>query len=177
MWWFERRLAKKKQISALRKQSMLIYDHLAEVTVGLTERDQLGLKDDFPLRFDVMVLLVAGVLHRLRCQGEAEALAQVLWELTFEGFEESLRNRGVTDIRMAPRMSKLLMQATGRRNAYLAAWDADDVDALRVAVARNVLNGAVPDDERVAVLLAAVDGVQETAVTFLKKFTVIQGAK
>ncbi|MEO5330701.1 MAG: hypothetical protein H7839_01650 [Magnetococcus sp. YQC-5] len=161
MWWLKRRLAKKSLQARLRGQAMTIYDQLAKRTLDLTGGDQLGLPDDFALRFDVMVLLVAGVLRGMRQRGDAKELAQGLWEMTFEGFEESLRNRGVTDIRMAARMNKLLMQATGRRNAYLMAWDAGEVQVLREAVGRNVLNGADPQDSRVDILLEAVQGMEQ----------------
>lgn len=161
MWWLKRRLAKKSFEARLRGQAMTIYDQLAERTLALTGGDHLGLPDDFALRFDVMVLLVAGVLRRMRQREDAKELAQCLWEMTFEGFDESLRSRGVTDVRMAARMNKLLAQATGRRNAYLMAWDAGDVPALREAVGRNVLNGADPQDSRVDILLEAVQGMEQ----------------
>lgn len=160
MWWLTGYLAKKSRNAQLRKQSMGIYDHLAERTLQLTAEARLGMADEFPLRFDVMVLLVAGVLHRLRQQSGLEELAQILWEMTFEGFEESLRNRGVTDIRMAARMRKLLMEATGRRNVYLAAWDGQDQTALQSAIARNILNSKEWQDPRVGVLLEAVQEVK-----------------
>ncbi|MBF0180863.1 MAG: ubiquinol-cytochrome C chaperone family protein [Magnetococcales bacterium] len=146
---------------AMRALAMAIHDRLAERTLALTGGDRLGIADDFPLRFDVMVLLAAAAVHRLRRQGNQEAMAQAVWEMTFEGFEESLRKRGVTDLRMGTRMNRLLRQAGGRGMAYLTAWEAGDEIALRAAVARNVLNGADPDDPRVAELLASARQVLE----------------
>ncbi|MBF0263143.1 MAG: ubiquinol-cytochrome C chaperone family protein [Magnetococcales bacterium] len=136
---------------------MALHDRMVAVALGWTAGDRLEVTDDFPLRFDVMILLVAGVVHRLHHRGEVEA-AQALWDMTFEGLEESLRQRGVTDLSMARRMKKLVRQATGRRDAYLAPWDAGDGSALRQAVARNVFNGADPEEERVSGLIAAVEG-------------------
>ncbi|MBF0127725.1 MAG: hypothetical protein HQM02_11005 [Magnetococcales bacterium] len=162
MWWFERRQAKKMHHEALRARAMGIYDQLAGRTLALTAGERLGVSDDFPLRFDVMVLQVAATLHHLHHQTRETGLARLLWEMTFEGFEESLRGRGVTDIRMAARMNKLLAQGTGRRNAYLAALDAGDRTALREAIARNVLNGAPPDDPRVEVLLESIQEIPHT---------------
>ncbi|MBF0190386.1 MAG: hypothetical protein HQL99_04465 [Magnetococcales bacterium] len=137
--------------------AMALYDRLATRALALTHADRLGIPDDFPLRFDVMTLLVAGLLHRLRHQENSQALSQALWEMTYEGFEESLRCRGVTDMGMGRRMKKLVLQGTGRRDAYLAAWDAQDPQALRAAVARNVLNGADPADARIDIVLAEVE--------------------
>ncbi|MBF0614697.1 MAG: hypothetical protein HQL92_06040 [Magnetococcales bacterium] len=131
------------------------HDRLAAMTLTLTRDERLGVTDDFPLRFDVMVLLVAGVLFHWRTRQD-QAWSHALWEMTYEGFEESLRNRGVTDMGMGRRMKKLFRQGTGRRDAFLAAWEAGDPDAVRAAVARNVLNGADPADSRVDCLLEAV---------------------
>ncbi|MEO5346244.1 MAG: hypothetical protein H7834_07695 [Magnetococcus sp. YQC-9] len=161
MWWLWRNRLKKKAAREIRTRILALYDQLAGETLRLTAGDRLGVNDDFPLRFDVMILLVAGVVHRLHHRGDDE-LAQALWEMTFEGLEESLRQRGVTDLSMARRMKKLVRHATGRRDAFLAAWDAKDETALRQAVARNVLNGADPLDQRVSGLIAAVGEVVET---------------
>ncbi len=156
----------------MRSRAMAIHSRLVDRTLTLTRDGELAIEDGFPLRFDVMVLLVAAALRHLRRQeggARVTALSQALWDITFEGFEESLRDRGVTDIRMAARMRKLLMNATGRRDAYLQAWEmldrAENIDAtgaervmdghwpIREAIARNVLNGATIGDSRVDRLL------------------------
>ncbi|MBF0294323.1 MAG: ubiquinol-cytochrome C chaperone family protein [Magnetococcales bacterium] len=155
MMWFEGRQTKKRSQQAMRARAMTIHDHLAERTLALTHGDRLAIADDFPLRFDVMVFLAAAAVHRLRRHDNEEAMSQAVWEMAFEGFEESLRNRGVTDLRMGARMNRLLRQAGGRGMAYLTAWESGDETALRAAIARNILNGADPDDARVAVLLAS----------------------
>ncbi|MBF0271786.1 MAG: hypothetical protein HQL98_06975 [Magnetococcales bacterium] len=157
MWWFARSSTKKDQSHGLRPLAMGLYDRLATRALALTGGERLGIPDDFPLRFDVMILLVAGMLHRLRHAENGKELSQALWEMTYEGFEESLRSRGVTDMGMGRRMKKLVLQGTGRRDAYLAAWDGQDPEALRAAVARNVLNGADPTDTRIDIVLAEVE--------------------
>ncbi len=156
MWWIGQSATKKSPDGELRARTLSLHDRLAAEALAVTAGDRLGILDDFSLRFDVMILLTAGVLHRLQREMSDTTMAQALWEMTYEGFQESLRNRGVTDMGMGRRMKKLLLQGTGRRDAYLAAWDAGDVGALRRAVARNVLNGADPEDERVDRLLEAV---------------------
>lgn len=120
----------------------------------------LGIEDTFSLRFDIMIFFISEVLRHLHDAGPIHAArSQLLWDITFEGLEESLRDRGVTDIRLASRMRKLLQDALGRRNAYLAAWAQPDAsEAIRIVMARNILNGASPTDPRIDTLLAHLPG-------------------
>jgi hypothetical protein len=149
-------------------EMLAVHDRLVDRTHALAQLETLHIRNDFSLRFEIMVLLTTAVLYRLRhagsdrvngeppaCQegivappGDPDAVA-ALWEITFEGFEYSLRQHGVNDIRISARMRKLLMHATGRRNAYLLALEDSDPDVLRHAIGRNVLNGAEPDDPRI----------------------------
>lgn len=141
-----------------RAEALQRYDRCAQAALQLAGTGGLGLEDDFNLRFELMILFASQALHRMRlASGQPDSpAAQALWEMVFEGFDHSLRQRGVVDLRMAGRMRKLLLHATGRRNAYLAAWEAGDEGLLREAIARNVLNLAPADDARVAVVLAAL---------------------
>ncbi|MBF0369838.1 MAG: ubiquinol-cytochrome C chaperone family protein [Magnetococcales bacterium] len=86
-----------------------------------------------------------------------QSLSQALWEITFEGFEMSLRQRGVNDVRIGARMRQIFQDATGRRNIYLSAWENGDQDALRRAIRRNVLNTRPLEDPGIDRILAALD--------------------
>lgn len=144
-----------------------LHNHLAQRALALAESGALGLADGFDLRFEVMVLLVSAALHHLGTrQGRQGAALARLWELTFEGFDFSLRQRGVMDVRMGKRMQKLFQHATGRRNAYLDALDQGDETALAAAVARNVLDGAPATDPRVGMVLAELPEVAARVTTF-----------
>ena len=139
----------------LRLECLALHDRLVDRTIALTTAGQLQIKDDFSLRFEVMVLLVAVVLYHLTAKNEKQR-AEQLWEITFEGFESRLREQGVNDIRIAAKMRKLLLYATGRRNAYLAAIPHNDQALLRQAIGRNVLNGAEASDPRINLLLEEI---------------------
>ncbi|MBF0184858.1 MAG: ubiquinol-cytochrome C chaperone family protein [Magnetococcales bacterium] len=172
MSWFKRFSVKEQAIhpasepqeAILRRQAMAIHDGIIERVLLIIEQENLHLNDNFELRFDILMLLVSHVLRYLHDLGDQLPLSQTLWELTFESLEESLRERGVTDIRMASRMRKLLQNATGRRNAYLTAWDNRDKQAIREAIARNILNGATSDDPRIDRLLANLPGFPQAVV-------------
>ena len=174
MLWFDR-LSPKNQSKAVppsgepllgtpesRPEVIVLHGRIVDRVLRITEGG-LGIPDTFDLRFDVMIFWVSVVLRHLHGAGPATApLSQMLWDITFEGLEESLRDRGITDLRMASKMRKLLQDATGRRNAYLAAWE--DPDALRVVIARNIFNGAQPTDPRIDTLLANLPGFAESVL-------------
>ncbi|WP_130470688.1 ubiquinol-cytochrome C chaperone family protein [Candidatus Magnetaquicoccus inordinatus] len=166
MSWFKRFSAKdlphnpsqEPDEALLRRQAMAIHDGIIEKVLQIIENEELQLADNFELRFDLLILLVSNLLRHLHIMGNQLPLSQTLWELTFESLEESLRDRGVTDIRLAARMRKLLQNATGRRNAYLLAWDESSTTAIGAAIARNVLNGCTLDDPRIDRIVAHLPG-------------------
>ncbi|MBF0347654.1 MAG: ubiquinol-cytochrome C chaperone family protein [Magnetococcales bacterium] len=138
---------------SMRQRILALHGAVVDAVLGWTEGDRLGLKDDFPLRFEVMVLAVSSVLVALKDDPER---VQGLWDMTFEGFEVSLRNRGVNDIRMGARMRVLLQHAMGRSRVYMDAINGKDETALRQAIIRNVFNGSVRQQETVEILLSSV---------------------
>ncbi len=147
---------KREQDKAGRKAAMEVHDRVVDHLLVLSGDGSLGLDDGYELRFELMVFYASNILFEFR---DDAVFTQDFWEIVFEGFQESLRMRGVTDIRMAARMKKTLQNATGRRNVYVAAWESDDAVELRRAIARNILNGAKEDDERIDRILASLEGL------------------
>lgn len=165
MLWFKRIFGKINGGAAHREWMLALYGRLVDHTKAFSGSGRLGIEDGFPLRFEIMVLLVSAVLWHWWVETKnSAAVSQVFWDVTGEGFEESLRQRGVSDIRMAVRMRKLMLNAMGRRNAYFEAWQAASPLAIRQAVARNVLNGAAVEDPRVDYLLEVVENLQRESV-------------
>lgn len=168
MPWFN---SNKESGGALRRLVMLIHDAVVDRTVALTQQPHWNMGDSFEFRFDVIVFLMSSVLHRLHGMKQPHThhaltqCAQQLWDVMFESLEESLRDRGVTDIRMAARMRRLLQHAMGRRRAYLEAWQQKAPQAaIQHAVARNIFNGAPHTDPRIERFLAASHGVPESVL-------------
>ncbi|MBF0096512.1 MAG: ubiquinol-cytochrome C chaperone family protein [Magnetococcales bacterium] len=172
MSWFKRFSGKdhhnnplaEPEEAILRRQTMAIHDGIIDRVLRIIQQDDLQLTDNFDLRFDLLILLVSRVLRHLHGLGHHLPLSQALWELTFESLEESLHDRGVTDIRMAARMRTLLQNGTGRRNAYLTAWDAKTEQPIREAIARNVLNGCPIGDPRIDRVLANLPGFPQAVL-------------
>lgn len=125
-----------------------------------------GVPDTVTARFDMIVLMVAVVLHRLRAEPKVErsgrsrrgdppdpaVRAQELVDLFFSEVDRSMREMGVGDLSMGKRMKKLTHAWNGRFLAYDGALD-DDLAELTAAVSRNVL--ADVEDRSGAPALAA----------------------
>ncbi len=127
-----------------------------------------GVPDTVTGRFDMVVLMVAVVLHRLRLEPASETpapkrrrgapatapeRAQELVDLFFQEMDSALREMGVGDMSMPKRMKKLAHAWNGRTQVYDRALDDGDLEALVAAVSRNVL--AEQDDRSGAAPLAA----------------------
>ncbi|MBF0589063.1 MAG: ubiquinol-cytochrome C chaperone family protein [Magnetococcales bacterium] len=161
MFSLKRIVQEKQQKKELRKRGSALHAELIDRVLPITSDGRLGIEDGFELRFEVLVLLVSSMLIRLHQIGKKE-LAATLWEITFEGFDHSLRQQGVTDMAIGKRMRKLLLHATGRRTAYIEAMEKSDIVALEEAIQRNVLSGASKDvKDPMPSLLEAIRAVDQ----------------
>ena len=128
-----------------------------------------GLPDSLDGRFDLLILHVFLVLHRLkRDRNETAGLAQALFDTLLRDMDESLREMGVGDMGVGRRVKRMAEAFYGRVAAYEEALTSDA--ALEGAVGRNLFAGKPAEPERLAALAgyirreaAALDG-QETAV-------------
>ena len=97
-----------------------------------------GVPDDLDGRFEMATLHADLLLRRLGQLGAAD-LAQDVVDRVFEGFDDALREMSVSDVGVAKRMTKMAGAYFGRAGAYGPALEADDAEALAVALARNAL--------------------------------------
>jgi cytochrome b pre-mRNA-processing protein 3 len=94
---------------------------------------------DTPLgRYEMISLHLFLVLHRLRNEAGARALAQSLTDTFFAELDHSIRELGVGDLSVPKRMKKLARMFYGRAAAYGEALDKADADLLAAALSRNV---------------------------------------
>jgi len=106
----------------------------------------LGVPDTLDGRFDLLTVYAFLLIHRLRTAPEpGPALAQAVFDAMFSDMDHTLRERGVSDLRIGKHMRAMWEAMHGRALAYAAALDAGDRDALAAAVARNVWRGAAPE--------------------------------
>jgi cytochrome b pre-mRNA-processing protein 3 len=119
----------------------------------------LGVPDTPLGRFEMVVLHAFLLLHRLRDDGEAADLAQEVFDLMFADFDQNLREMGVGDLSVGPRIKRLAQGFYGRARAYQAGLESPEATVLTGALARNLFGGAATDEAR----LAAVAGYMRRA--------------
>ncbi|GJD58098.1 ubiquinol-cytochrome C chaperone family protein [Methylobacterium dankookense] len=124
--------------------------------------ERLGVPDTVEGRFECLVLHTVLVLRRLnRLPPPAADVAQDLVNSVFLQLDASLRELGIGDFGVPKRMKKLGAAFYGRAGGYDAALDARDGDALRLALARNVLGAdeaaATPEAAGLAAYVMAAD--------------------
>ncbi len=97
-----------------------------------------GVPDDLDGRFEMATLHADLLLRRLNDLGEVD-LAQDVVDRVFEGFDDALREKSVSDVGVAKRMTKMAGAYFGRAGVYGPALEAQDGQALALALARNAL--------------------------------------
>ncbi|KAF0113042.1 MAG: CBP3 protein mitochondrial precursor [Rhodospirillaceae bacterium] len=103
-----------------------------------------GVADTVDGRFDMIVLHVVVLLHRLNKETGAATLAQALFDEMFGDMDRSLREMGVSDLRIGGTVKTMARAFQGRHAAYDAALESPDDQALEKALWRNVYRGRVP---------------------------------
>ncbi len=129
-----------------------------DIYVRLVEQARLpafytsfGVADTVEGRFDLLVLHVFLVLHRLKDAGEAAAArGQAVFDIFFADMDDSLRELGVGDLAVPKRIKKMAQGFYGRTAAYDAALVAGDDAALAEAIGRNVHGGHGSGEEAAA---------------------------
>jgi cytochrome b pre-mRNA-processing protein 3 len=108
--------------------------------------ETLGVPDTLDGRFDLIAVHAFLVIHRLKALPEpGPALAQAVFDAMFSDMDISLREIGVSDLRIGKRVRAMWEAFHGRAKAYGEALEAGDEAALAAALARNVWRGAPPD--------------------------------
>jgi cytochrome b pre-mRNA-processing protein 3 len=117
-----------------------------------------GVADSVDGRFDMIVLHVALLMHRLRGEpAPAGVVARALAEEFVADMDRSLREMGVGDLGVPRRVKAMARAYNGRLHAYDAALGQDG-EALADALRRNVYRGNPPAP---ALVDALVDYVRQ----------------
>ena len=111
----------------------------------------LGVADRIDARFELYTLHVLLLFVRLRHENTRSAeLAQKLFDHYISSLDNALRELGVGDVSVGKKMRKLGEAVYGRMSSYEKALTDNDVDSLKIALARNVFESE--DAEKAAKL-------------------------
>ncbi|HEX9767993.1 MAG TPA: ubiquinol-cytochrome C chaperone family protein [Kiloniellales bacterium] len=124
-----------------------------------------GVPDTVDGRFDLLVLHVFLVMHRLKQDRAATAdLSQALVDVFFQDLDESLRELGAGDMGIGRRIKAMAEGFYGRTLAYERSLE-QGADALEVCVRRNLYGAGESGPEQLrAVALYITDEVAALAV-------------
>jgi cytochrome b pre-mRNA-processing protein 3 len=112
-----------------------------------------GVPDTVQGRFDLIVLHLVLLLHRLEGDGETGArehsraavndgLGQKLFDAFCQDLDDNLREMGVGDLAVPKQMRRFGEAFYGRQAAYVAALESADGADFENALARNIFRGA-----------------------------------
>ncbi len=99
----------------------------------------LGAPDRIDARFELYALHVLLLVQRLGGQGpEAAEVSQALFDTFLSALDNTLRELGVGDLAVSPKMRKLGQAIYGRAHSLIDALKAQDENVLDALVARTV---------------------------------------
>ena len=102
--------------------------------------ERLGVADTVEGRFELYVLHLVLVLHRLKGQGaQAAETSQATFDAFLRNLDEGLRDMGVGDLSVGKKMRKLGEAVYGRIKGYDRAFaEAEPIGALQMLIRRTV---------------------------------------
>mgnify|MGYP001151821236 CR=1 FL=1 len=111
--------------------------------------EDCNVPDSVDGRFEMICLHAGLLIMRLEQLGEAGAkLAQALFDHMFLDMDRSLREMGISDLRVPKHMKRMLNGFNGRAQAYKEAILANDRKKLEAAILRNIYGTIDDADER-----------------------------
>jgi len=130
---------------------------------------EYGVPDTVNGRFE-MILLHAGLLLD-RLSGEdasIRAVGQEVFDRFCQDMDDTLRERGVSDMKVPREMKRVAEAFYGRQAAYRTALDGADAQALPEALRRNLYAGGAGEVERMAAYVhTVVDALRRQAAADL----------
>lgn len=119
-----------------------LYDQLMRASRQPVFYAELGVADSVEGRFEMLMLFVGLVVHRLSQEDAGRETARKLSELFIDDMERSMREIGYDDSGLKRRLKKVVGAFYGRAEAAAAALASDRPAALADTLARNVYGGA-----------------------------------
>lgn len=134
---------------------------------------KLAVPDTLDGRFEMIVLHLFLLQHRLLDEPSAQGFAQQLSEAFFRDMDRSVRELGVADTGVGKRIKRMGTAYHGRLQAYRAALS--DPQKLRAALARNLYGTVAEGDVRSLDAMADYIHRQATALAGAPLSTLTDG--
>lgn len=103
--------------------------------------EDYNVPDTLDGRFEMILVHMMFELESIKPQDTKGSLRRALAEAFFDDMDRSLREIGVSDTGVGRRVKKMVEAFYGRIDAYEKAILADDTDALKEAITRNIYTG------------------------------------
>ena len=134
----------------------------------------IGVPDTVDGRFDMLVLHVWMVMHRLEAEPESGQVKQDLFDAMFGHLDLTVREMGAQDLGVGRRIKKMAEGFHGRASSFREAWLSGDAGRLKDALARNVFGKATPAPEAL-LLLARYTGESIARLTGMPTVELMTG--
>lgn len=121
---------------------------------------EYGVPDNFDGRFDLLLLHIFLILHRIMDHDDYEAISQALFDVMFKDMDQTLREMGIGDVGVPKHMKRMMKAFNGRMYNYQVALapesvEIENVEGLVIAnlddvLARNIYGGRDHDKAHLA---------------------------
>lgn len=110
--------------------------HLYGLALGQVQKvffyEKCGVPDTFDGRFDLLLLHIFIILHRLIGKSGHEGLSQALFDVMFRDMDQTLREMGIGDMGVPKHMRKMMKAFNGRMHAYELAIEPQRLEGLKI---------------------------------------------
>ncbi len=125
-----------------------LYTEIVEQARSPVFYRERGVPDTLDGRFELIVLHVFLVLHRLKEEDGVDTLSQDVFDVMFADLDQSLREMGVGDLSVGKKVKVMAQSFYGHVAAYDQAIN--DETAMDDALRRNLYGTVTPSDDDVA---------------------------
>lgn len=142
---------------AHREQAQRLYCRAVEQARRTEFYRDCGVPDTLDGRFDMIMLISALIMRRLRREGaDGGRLGQAYFDVMMDDMDQSLREMGVGDLSVGKQVKAMARAFYGRAEAYEAALRAYDDAPLRAALRGNLFGTTNPQAGALAAVAAYV---------------------
>lgn len=115
------------------------YEHLTQAARRPLFYSDMGVPDTVLGRFEMLtVVLILYFRRTSQSTRSGQEIAQEIIDYFFEDIDHSMRELGVGDVGVPKRVKKFARMYYGRLESYAAALDTADIEALKLALRRNI---------------------------------------